>query len=195
MARAAFTTLVFLCAWLSLPSFAQDEKMDCDKPPAANLKVWRECKSLRFLTFNEFDWKAEADDRLNCYRCTFRKLKLHNGKFPLGLRESRFRDARIEGADLRGGFFRGVKARAMRIKNSNLENTDWITAYLPESRFEKVNFANVKFAGADLSGAEFVDCDLSGADLRQALLVRTRFRGVKTDAHTKWPEGYRWLSR
>ena len=195
MARTALTTFVFLCAWLTLRVHAQDAKISCAKPPAANLKVWRECKSLHFLTFNEFDWQAEADDRLSCYRCTFRKLKLSAGKFPLGLRESRFHGARIEKADLRGGFFRGVKARAARIVNSNLENTDWMTAYLPESRFVKVNFSNVKFAGADLSGAEFIDCDLSGADLRQTLLGRTHFRNVKTDANTKWPEGYQWPSR
>ncbi|GAA2386851.1 pentapeptide repeat-containing protein [Streptomyces glaucosporus] len=91
------------------------------------------------------------------------------------LATSVLRSARLVDADLRGA----------RLVEADLEGADFTGADLREADLCRARAPRASFHRADLREADLRGADLRGADLREA-----RLEGARTNARTRWPEGF-----
>jgi len=111
------------------------------------------------------------------------------------LRNADLRNANLEGVD-----FRSANLRGANLKNAELEGANFRDASLQIAILQRADLTNVDlrgtnlqyadFTGAILKGANLLGADLRGADLSDTDLV-ANLQGVKYDASTIWPRGFK----
>ena len=104
-------------------------------------------------------------------------------------------------AQLVNVWWKGVDARGVDFFRANFDTASLREAFLCETIFyeaslrwtvlrnadlSRANLNGAKLQGADLRGANLIGADLTGANLSEAKLD-----GIRFDATTKWPEGFR----
>ncbi len=96
--------------------------------------------------------------------------------------QSEFKDINFDSIDLRGSQIKGSK-----FKDSSLKNTMASGARVSKTQFRNVNFEASDFWGAQLHEVDFIECDLTGADLRNTSLLFNQWRGSRFNSMTRLP--------
>jgi uncharacterized protein YjbI with pentapeptide repeats len=97
-----------------------------------------------------------------------------------------FRDADLSDADLTnasavGTCFDGAEVMGAEFAHVNARTASFAAAELGGLNALRSDFSSANFRGANLRGAVFLKCVLIGADLRDTLLSRTKFRDSRLD--------------
>jgi uncharacterized protein YjbI with pentapeptide repeats len=105
--------------------------------------------------------------------------------------------ADLTGADLTGVVLSGARLtrarlpRAVLIGGADLSDAELTDADLSGADLSDAVLAGAILTGADLTGADLRGADLIGARLAGAELSTAHLAGVRYDASTEWPHGFR----
>ncbi len=107
------------------------------------------------------------------------------------LSEANFQGANFQGADLRETNLSKANLANVNFQGARLRRTNLIDTNLINADFQKANLYRTKLLRANLSNANFGRADLRiGADLRDANITGTNFRGALYDEYTKFPPDF-----
>lgn len=98
----------------------------------------------------------------------------------------------LKGVNLKGSDIGQFNLEGVDFKGANLQSVNLTAANLKNANFQDVDLRDADLKGANLQGANF-----KGADLRWALFVThetplniAKFKNIKYDGRTKWPEDF-----
>jgi uncharacterized protein YjbI with pentapeptide repeats len=99
-----------------------------------------------------------------------------------------FTEANFQGADLRESNLSRCNLSRVNFKGARLRRTNLIGSTLQGADFQGANLYRAKLIRSDLQNADFGRADLRiGADLREANITNTNFKGALYDEYTKFP--------
>jgi hypothetical protein len=97
-----------------------------------------------------------------------------------GLARSFLRGCDLSGANLAGAFLPGVNLNSAKLQDASFWRAELFTADLREADLRNAVLPHSDLHYADLSGADLTGADLDG----------TRFKSLRHDERTKWPEEF-----
>jgi hypothetical protein len=96
----------------------------------------------------------------------------------------------LTSANLTGAYLSRAWAPGADLTDAGLIDADLTCADLTRANLTRADLTDANLTRADLTGADLTDANLAGSDLRKANLADAKLINVRSNADTKWPEGF-----